>query len=91
MFRPWASPTFAPPRQSHAIRSRECGVMPNELRAPSKEIEVLEPADEDESSPPRKKSPIVAAVVGAHDGRVSVESRPGRTVFTVRVPLTREE
>ena len=34
---------------------------------------------------------IVAAVVGAHDGRVSVESRPGRTVFTVRVPLTREE
>ena len=34
---------------------------------------------------------IVAAVVGAHDGSVSVESRPGRTVFTVRLPLTRDE
>jgi two-component system OmpR family sensor kinase len=30
---------------------------------------------------------IVAAVVSAHDGRVQVESRPGRTVFTVRLPL----
>jgi two-component system OmpR family sensor kinase len=29
---------------------------------------------------------IVAAVVGAHRGAVSVESRPGRTVFTVRLP-----
>ncbi|MGY1617229.1 sensor histidine kinase [Geodermatophilus sp. SYSU D00691] len=29
---------------------------------------------------------IVAAVVGAHDGSVAVESRPGRTVFTVRLP-----
>lgn len=34
---------------------------------------------------------IVAAVVGAHDGSVSVESRPGRTVFTVRLPLARDE
>ncbi|MER3390777.1 MAG: ATP-binding protein [Microcella sp.] len=34
---------------------------------------------------------IVAAVVGAHNGRVSVESRPGRTVFTVRLPLLRAE
>ena len=29
---------------------------------------------------------IVAAVVAAHDGVVSVESRPGRTTFTVRLP-----
>ncbi|MEU5906944.1 HAMP domain-containing sensor histidine kinase [Micromonospora sp. NPDC047467] len=29
---------------------------------------------------------IVAAVVEAHHGAVSVESRPGRTVFTVRLP-----
>ncbi|MER7459626.1 HAMP domain-containing sensor histidine kinase [Micromonospora sp. NPDC126480] len=29
---------------------------------------------------------IVAAVVEAHHGTVSVESRPGRTVFTVRLP-----
>ncbi len=30
---------------------------------------------------------IVAAVVAAHGGRVAVESAPGRTVFTVRIPL----
>jgi two-component system, OmpR family, sensor kinase len=29
---------------------------------------------------------IVAAVAEAHGGRVEVESRPGRTVFTVRLP-----
>jgi two-component system OmpR family sensor kinase len=29
---------------------------------------------------------IVAAVVAAHDGTVRVDSRPGRTVFTVRLP-----
>lgn len=29
---------------------------------------------------------IVSAVVGAHGGDVSVDSRPGRTVFTVRLP-----
>ena len=29
---------------------------------------------------------IVAAVVGAHQGTVAVQSRPGRTVFTVRLP-----
>jgi len=29
---------------------------------------------------------IVSAVVGAHRGDVSVDSRPGRTVFTVRLP-----
>ena len=29
---------------------------------------------------------IVAAVVAAHDGTVGVASRPGRTVFTVRLP-----
>ncbi len=29
---------------------------------------------------------IVTAVVAAHGGTVSVESRPGRTVFTVRLP-----
>lgn len=29
---------------------------------------------------------IVSAVVGAHRGSVSVDSRPGRTVFTVRLP-----
>jgi two-component system OmpR family sensor kinase len=29
---------------------------------------------------------IVAAVVGAHRGTVSVQSRPGQTVFTVRLP-----
>ncbi|MEW2384202.1 HAMP domain-containing sensor histidine kinase [Micromonospora sp. NPDC047707] len=29
---------------------------------------------------------IVAAVVAAHHGAVSVQSRPGRTVFTVRLP-----
>lgn len=29
---------------------------------------------------------IVAAVVGAHGGSVGVDSRPGRTVFTVRLP-----
>jgi two-component system, OmpR family, sensor kinase len=31
---------------------------------------------------------IVAAVVQAHHGHVSVESRPGRTRFTVRLPRT---
>lgn len=30
---------------------------------------------------------IVSAVVEAHSGSVAVESRPGRTVFTVRLPL----
>ncbi|MGB3259180.1 MAG: ATP-binding protein [Ornithinimicrobium sp.] len=30
---------------------------------------------------------IVAAIAGAHDGTVDVESEPGRTVFTVRLPL----
>jgi two-component system OmpR family sensor kinase len=30
---------------------------------------------------------IVAAVVAAHHGTVQVQSRPGRTVFTVRLPL----
>jgi two-component system, OmpR family, sensor kinase len=29
---------------------------------------------------------IVRAVVGAHDGSVEVESRPGRTVFRIRLP-----
>ena len=29
---------------------------------------------------------IVSAVIGAHDGTVAVDSRPGRTVFTVRLP-----
>lgn len=29
---------------------------------------------------------IVSAVVGAHGGSVAVDSRPGRTVFTVRLP-----
>lgn len=33
---------------------------------------------------------IVAAVVDAHDGTVSVESSPGSTTFTVRLPLTRK-
>ncbi|MFT3877058.1 MAG: HAMP domain-containing sensor histidine kinase [Propioniciclava sp.] len=32
---------------------------------------------------------IVAAVVGAHGGQVGVESRPGFTRFTVRLPLVR--
>jgi two-component system, OmpR family, sensor kinase len=31
---------------------------------------------------------IVSAVVQAHDGSVGVESRPGRTQFTVRLPRT---
>jgi two-component system OmpR family sensor kinase len=31
---------------------------------------------------------IVAAVVAAHHGRVEVESEPGRTLFTVALPLT---
>ena len=30
---------------------------------------------------------IVAAVVDGHHGTVEVESAPGRTVFTVRLPL----
>ena len=30
---------------------------------------------------------IVAAVVAAHEGDVSVDSRPGRTAFTVRLPM----
>ena len=29
---------------------------------------------------------IVAAVVDAHDGTVTVDSRPGRTAFTVTLP-----
>jgi two-component system OmpR family sensor kinase len=33
---------------------------------------------------------IVAAVVDAHQGSVEVESRPGDTRFTVRLPLRRE-
>lgn len=32
---------------------------------------------------------IVSAVVGAHRGSVSVDSRPGRTAFTVRLPGAR--
>ncbi|GDY29581.1 sensor histidine kinase [Gandjariella thermophila] len=32
---------------------------------------------------------IVAAVVGAHHGRVGVTSEPGRTVFTVELPVAR--
>jgi two-component system OmpR family sensor kinase len=31
---------------------------------------------------------IVAAVVAAHAGRVELDSRPGRTVFTVRLPVS---
>ncbi|MET8471972.1 HAMP domain-containing sensor histidine kinase [Streptomyces sp. NPDC006422] len=31
---------------------------------------------------------IVAAVTAAHDGTVTVHSEPGRTTFTVRLPLT---
>jgi two-component system OmpR family sensor kinase len=31
---------------------------------------------------------IVDAVVTAHRGRVSVDSRPGETAFTVRLPLS---
>lgn len=34
---------------------------------------------------------IVAAVVDAHHGVVSVQSRPGRTVFTVRLPTSTAE
>jgi two-component system OmpR family sensor kinase len=30
---------------------------------------------------------IVAAVVAAHDGEVSVDSRPGHTMFAVRLPM----
>ena len=30
---------------------------------------------------------IVASIVEAHQGTVAVASRPGRTVFTVRIPL----
>jgi two-component system OmpR family sensor kinase len=30
---------------------------------------------------------IVAAVVAAHEGDVSVDSQPGRTAFTVRLPM----
>ncbi len=33
---------------------------------------------------------IVSAVVGAHEGTVAVASRPGRTVFTVRLPHATE-
>jgi two-component system, OmpR family, sensor histidine kinase TrcS len=32
---------------------------------------------------------IVASIVQAHDGTVAVASKPGRTVFTVRIPLAR--
>lgn len=88
MFRPWASPTFAPPRQSHAIRSRECGNAAVPALAPSKEIEVLEPADEDESSPPRKKSPIVAAVVDAENVGQSPSPRQSDRVRHLFSPLT---
>ena len=62
--------------------------MPNELRAPSKEIEVLEPADEDESSPPRKKSPIVAAVVDAENVGQSPSPRQSDRVRHLFSPLT---
>jgi two-component system, OmpR family, sensor kinase len=34
---------------------------------------------------------IVAAVVSAHHGSVAVTSRPGRTQFTVRLPLAQLE
>jgi two-component system, OmpR family, sensor kinase len=30
---------------------------------------------------------IVAAVVAAHEGSVRLDSRPGRTTFTVRLPV----
>ena len=33
---------------------------------------------------------IVRAVVAGHDGTVSVESEPGRTVFTVSLPMSRD-
>ncbi|WKG04567.1 ATP-binding protein [Mycolicibacterium sp. HK-90] len=33
---------------------------------------------------------IVASIVEAHDGTVAVTSEPGRTVFTVRIPLAGE-
>ena len=33
---------------------------------------------------------IVAAVVAAHDGQVDVDSRPGRTRFTIRLPAERQ-
>jgi two-component system OmpR family sensor kinase len=32
---------------------------------------------------------IVAAIVGAHDGQVSVESAPGRTAFRIELPFDR--
>ena len=32
---------------------------------------------------------IVAAVAAAHRGTASLDSRPGRTVFTVRIPVAR--
>ena len=32
---------------------------------------------------------IVAAVIAAHHGTASVDSRPGRTTFTVRIPVAR--
>ncbi len=34
---------------------------------------------------------IVAAVVGAHRGTVTVASEPGRTAFTVKLPLFEQE
>jgi two-component system OmpR family sensor kinase len=34
---------------------------------------------------------IVSSIVGAHDGTVDVESRPGFTVFRVRLPLRPDE
>jgi two-component system OmpR family sensor kinase len=34
---------------------------------------------------------IVSAVVKAHGGSVELDSQPGRTVFTVRVPLAKEQ
>ncbi|WP_405730239.1 HAMP domain-containing histidine kinase [Streptomyces sp. NBC_00028] len=34
---------------------------------------------------------IAAAITAAHSGRIDVESAPGRTEFTVRLPLAQEE
>jgi two-component system, OmpR family, sensor histidine kinase TrcS len=33
---------------------------------------------------------IVSSIVKAHDGSVTAESAPGRTVFRVRLPLINE-
>ncbi|WP_243730473.1 ATP-binding protein [Nesterenkonia salmonea] len=32
---------------------------------------------------------IVQAIVQAHQGQVDISSRPGKTIFTVRLPLSR--